>query len=52
MFDTGYQKSMIGRDGWEIIKRHDTWIDAKGVDLCGTPKAGRILQLVDAIGVV
>ena len=28
VFDTGAQKSMIGRYGWEIIKRHDTCIDA------------------------
>ena len=41
VFDTGAQKLMIGWDGWEIIKRHDTWIDANGVDLGGTPKAGR-----------
>ena len=41
VFDTGAQQLMIGRDGWEIIKRHDTWIDAKGVDLGGTPKVGR-----------
>ena len=52
VFDTGAQQSMIGRDGWEIIKRHDYWIDARGVDLGGPPKAGRRLQLVDARGVV
>ena len=52
MFDTGYQQSMIGRDGWEINKRHDTWIDAKGVDLGGPTKVGRRLQFVDARGVV
>ena len=32
VFDTGAQQLIIGRDGWEIIKRHDTWIYAKGVD--------------------
>ena len=48
VFDTGYQQPMIGQDILEIIKRRDTWIDAKGVDLGGTPKAGRSLQLVDA----
>ena len=52
VFDTGAQKSMIVRDGWEIIKRHDSWINARGVDLGGPPKAGCRLQLVDARGVV
>ena len=40
MFDNGAQQLMIGRDGWEIIKRHDNWIDAQGVNLCGPPKEG------------
>ena len=40
VFDTGAQQLMIGRDGWEIIKRHDNWIDAQGVNLCGPPKEG------------
>ena len=48
MFDTGPQKSRIGRYGWDIIKRHDTWIDAQGVNMDGTPKVGFCLQLVDA----
>ena len=52
MFDTGNHQSMIGRDSWEIIKRHDKWIGAKGVDLWSSLKAGRHLQLVDARGVV
>ena len=52
MFVTGAQQSMIGRDVWEIIKRHDKWIDAKCVDLGSSSKAGRRLQLVDARGVV
>ena len=52
VFDTGAQQSMIGSDGWEIIKRHDYWIDARGIDLGGPPKSGRRLQLVDARGVV
>ena len=52
MFDTGAQQSMIGRDGWEIIKHHDKWIDARGVDLGSSSKVGRCLQLVDARGVV
>ena len=43
---------MIGRDGWEIIKLHDTWIDARGVDLGSSPKSGHRLQLVDARGVM
>ena len=52
MFDTGAQQSMIGRDGWEIIRRHEKWIDTRGVDLGGSSKTGRRLQLVDARGVV
>ena len=52
VFDTGDQQSMIGRDGWEIIKRHDKWIDTRGVDLGSSSKAGCRLQLVDARGVV
>ena len=52
MFDTGAQQSMLGRDGWDIIKNHDKWIDTRGVDLGGTSKTGRRLQLVDARGVV
>ena len=52
MFDTGYKQLKTWRYGWEIIKRHDTWIDAKVVDLGGPPKAGRRFQLVDAIDVV
>ena len=52
VFDTGTQQSMIGRDGWDIMKRHDTWIDARGVDLGSSLKAGRRLQLVDERGVV
>ena len=43
---------MIGRDGWEIIKRHDKWIDVRGVDLGSSSKAGCRLHLVDARGVV
>ena len=52
MFDTGPQKFMIGQDGWEIIKHHDTWIYAQGVNMGGPSKAGRRLQLVYARGVV
>ena len=52
VFDTGSQKSMIGRYGWERINRHDTWIYLQGVDLGGAQKAGLRLQLVDARGVV
>ena len=43
---------MLGRDGWEIIKNHEKWIDTRGVYLCGPSKTGRRLQLVDARGVV
>ena len=52
VFDTGSQKFMLGRYGWEIIKNHDKWIDTRGVDLGGSSKMGRRLQLVDARGVV
>ena len=52
VFDTGAQQSMLGRDGWEIIKPHEKWIDTRGVDLGGSLKTGRRLQLVDARGVV
>ena len=52
MFDTGVQQSMIGRYGWDIIKRHDTLIDVKGVYLGEGPKTGRRLQLLYARGVV
>ena len=52
VFDTGDQQSMIGRDGWEIIKRRDNWIDTQGVNMVGPSKAGRRFQLVDARGVV
>ena len=48
MFDTGAQKSMLGRDGWDIIKRHLKWIDTWGVDLGGSSQTGRRFQLVDA----
>ena len=50
--DTGPQKFMIGQDGWEIIKHHDTWIYAQGVNMVGPSKAGRRLQLVYERGVV
>ena len=52
MFDTGAQQSMIGRDGWNIINRHDTWIYAQGVNMVGPSKTGRCLQLIDARCVV
>ena len=52
MFNTGPQKSMIGRYGWETIKCHDTWIDAQGVNFGLPQKVGRRLQLVYARGVV
>ena len=43
---------MIGQDGWEIIKGHDTWIDTQGVNMGGPSKTRRRLQLLDARGVV
>ena len=52
VFDTRDQQSMLGRDGWDIIKRHEKWIDTRGVDLGGPSKTVRRLQLVDARGVV
>ena len=52
VFDTLFQQLMIGWDGWEIVKHHDTWIDAQGVNMRGPPKTGRRLQLVYARGVV
>ena len=52
VFNTWSQKSMTGWCGWEIIKRHGTWIDAHGVNMGGTSKSGLRLQLVDARGVV
>ena len=52
VFDTGPQHYMIGRYGWEIIKHHEKWINIRCVDLGGSSKTGRRLQLVDARGVV
>ena len=43
VFDTRAQQSMLGRDGWEIIKNHEKWIDTRGVDLAGPSKTGRHL---------
>ena len=43
VFDKGAHQSMIGRYGWEIIKRHDTWIYTQGVNMGGSSKAGRHL---------
>ena len=52
VLDTRAQQSMLGRDGWDIIKNHENWIDTRGVDLGGPSKTGRRLKLVDARGVV
>ena len=52
VFDTGTQKLVIGRDGWEIIKRHDNFIDTQGVNMGGPPKTRRRFQLVYARVVV
>ena len=43
---------MIGMGGWDIIKRHDSWIDYQGVNMGGPSKKGHYLQLVGARGVV
>ena len=50
VFDTWAQESIIGRYGWEIIKRRDTWIDAQGINIGGSSRAGRHLRLVDSRG--
>ena len=52
VFDTGPQKLMIGRDGWEMIKHHYTWVDAQGVNMGEISKTGCRLQLLDARGMV
>ena len=52
VFDTGIQQLMIGRDIWEIIKCHDTWIYVQGVNMVGSSKTGNRFQLVDSRGVV
>ena len=43
---------MIGMCGWEIIKLHDNWIYSQGVNMVGSSKGCRQLQLIDARGVV
>ena len=43
---------MLGRDGWDIIKNHDNWMDTRGIDLGGPYKMGCRLQVVDARVVV
>ena len=52
VFDTGAQQSMIFWGGWDIIKCHDTWIDAQGVNMGVPSNEGRGLQLLYARGVV
>ena len=52
LFDTWDQQSIIGRYGWEIIKRRDTWIDAQGINMGGSSRAGLRLRLVDSRGMV
>ena len=47
VLDTGYQQSMVSMGSWEIIKRHDAWIDSQVINMGGYSKAGRRLQLVD-----
>ena len=43
---------MVGICGWEIIKRHDTWIDSQGVNMGGSSKERHHLKLVDEKGVM
>ena len=43
---------MIKMVGWEIIKRHDIWIYAQGINMGGPSNAGRCFQLVDTRGVM
>ena len=52
VLDIGYQHSMVGMGGWDIIKRHGTCIDAKFVIVGGSSMAGRHFQLVDTRVVV
>ena len=43
VLDTGSQQSTVGMRVWDIIKRHDTWIDTQGVNMGGSSKEGRRL---------
>ena len=52
VIDAGSQQSMVIIGGWDIIKRHDTWIDTQGVNMGGSSKAGHRLKLVDTRGVI
>ena len=45
------QHSIVGMGGWEIIKRHNTWIYAQCVNMGDYSKAGRRFKLVDTKGV-
>ena len=48
IFYTGAHQSMIGIGVCETIKRHDSWIYSQSVDVGGSSKGGRRLQLVGA----
>ena len=48
VFYTGAHQSMIGIGVCETIKRHDSWIYSQSVDVGGSSKGGRRLQLVGA----
>ena len=50
VLDNGSQQFIVGMGGWEIINRYDNWIYAKGVNMGGYLKSGRLLKLVDARG--
>ena len=39
VLDAGDQQSMVSIGGWDIIKGHDTCIDAKGVNMGGSSKS-------------
>ena len=50
--DTGSHQYIIGMLGWEIIERHDSYMDAQFVNIGGPSKSGRRLQLVYTRGEV
>ena len=52
VLDTGSQQSIFSIGGWGIIRIRDTWIDKQGINMGGSSKSGRHLQLVYARGVV
>ena len=52
VLDTGSHQSMIVMVDWEIIKRHNSWINSQGVNMGEPSKSGIFLRLVGARGVV